>query len=35
MSHPTVEMFLAHLRLHGKSEHTIAAYARGLAHFAR
>jgi len=34
MSHPTVEMFLSHLHRQGKSEHTIAAYARGLVHFA-
>ncbi len=33
--HPTVEAWLANLHRQGKSEHTIAAYARGLAHFAR
>ncbi len=33
--HPTVGDFLDHLRYQGKSAHTIAAYARGLAHFAR
>ena len=33
--HPTVEAWLANLHRQGKSEHTIAAYQRSLAHFAR
>ncbi len=33
--HPTVEAWLGHLHRQGKSAHTIAAYARGLAHFIR
>ncbi len=33
--HPTVEAWLANLHRQGKSAHTIAAYQRSLAHFAR
>ena len=33
--HPAVRDFLDHLHRQGKSAHTIAAYARGLAHFIR
>ncbi len=33
--HPAMRAFLDHLHRQGKSAHTIAAYARGLTHFAR